>query len=42
MYKCLECGKTVPTLEEKIRCPYCGGRIFVKERPKVLKKVKAP
>ncbi len=41
MYKCLNCGKSI-SLEEvgkRIRCPYCGYRILMKERPKVVKKV---
>jgi DNA-directed RNA polymerase subunit RPC12/RpoP len=33
--------KTVESLKERVRCPYCGARIFVKLRPKVLKKVLA-
>lgn len=41
MYKCINCGKVVPELGERIRCPYCGGRIFIKLRPSVVKKVKA-
>lgn len=41
MYKCVKCKKTVAKIEEKIRCPYCGYRIFVKMRPEVLKKVHA-
>ena len=41
MYKCVNCKKAIPKLEEKIRCPYCGHRIFVKERPDTLRKVRA-
>ncbi|OGI11634.1 DNA-directed RNA polymerase subunit P [Candidatus Micrarchaeota archaeon RBG_16_36_9] len=43
MYKCLKCGKEVESerVKEKIRCPYCGYRILVKETPKTIKKVKA-
>jgi len=35
-YKCLNCGKEVniDSLNRKIRCPYCGGRILYK--PKVI------
>ncbi|MFH8080773.1 MAG: DNA-directed RNA polymerase subunit P [Candidatus Aenigmatarchaeota archaeon] len=40
-YKCLQCGKIIEKIESKIRCPYCGYRIFVKMRPKVVKRVKA-
>ncbi|HDH91389.1 MAG TPA: DNA-directed RNA polymerase subunit P [Candidatus Aenigmarchaeota archaeon] len=42
MYQCINCKKIVPSLEESIRCPYCGGRIFVKLRPPISKKIKAP
>lgn len=41
MYKCTACKKTVAKLEDKIRCPYCGFRVFVKERPEVVKRVLA-
>lgn len=41
MYKCMKCKKVVSKLEDKIRCPYCGFRIFVKVRPKVVKRVQA-
>ena len=41
MYKCINCKKIIPKLET-IRCPYCGSRIFVKVRPPIVKKVKAP
>jgi DNA-directed RNA polymerase subunit P len=41
MYKCVKCKKVVSKLEDKIRCPYCGFRIFVKLRPKVAKRVQA-
>lgn len=41
MYKCINCKKTVAKIGEKIRCPYCGYRIFVKMRPDVIKRVRA-
>ena len=41
MYKCTNCKKTVAKLEDKIRCPYCGFRVFVNERPEVVKRVLA-
>jgi len=39
--KCLKCRKVVEGVEEKTRCPYCGYRILVKMRPKVVKRVQA-
>jgi DNA-directed RNA polymerase subunit P len=41
MYKCVKCKKTISKIEDKIRCPYCGHRIFVKMRPEVVKRVLA-
>lgn len=41
MYKCINCKKVVAKLEDKIRCPYCGYRIFLKKRPEVVKRVRA-
>jgi len=41
MYKCIKCKKTISKVDEKIRCPYCGFRIFIKLRPTVVKKVQA-
>lgn len=41
MYKCLSCKKTIAKIEDKIRCPYCGYRIFVKMRPTTVKRVQA-
>ncbi|MDI6806780.1 MAG: DNA-directed RNA polymerase subunit P [Candidatus Aenigmarchaeota archaeon] len=41
MYRCIKCKKTVAKFEERIRCPYCGGRIFIKLRPRVIKRVQA-
>lgn len=41
MYKCVKCKKIVTKIDEKIRCPYCGFRIFVKLRPKTVKRVHA-
>jgi len=43
MYKCLKCGKEVDLkhVREKVRCPYCGYRIVIKESPKTVVKVKA-
>lgn len=43
MYKCLHCEKVIDIKEikEKIRCPYCGYRVVIKESPKTVTRVKA-
>ena len=41
MFKCINCKRILPKLEDKIRCPYCGARIVSKMRPEVVKKVQA-
>ncbi|MCS4541341.1 MAG: DNA-directed RNA polymerase subunit P [Euryarchaeota archaeon] len=43
MYKCTKCGRAIELDPEfgAIRCPYCGCRLLFKERPPVVKKVKA-
>ncbi|MBI2543174.1 MAG: DNA-directed RNA polymerase subunit P [Candidatus Aenigmarchaeota archaeon] len=41
MYRCTNCKKTVAKLEDRIRCPYCGQRVFVKLRAPVVKRVLA-
>jgi DNA-directed RNA polymerase subunit P len=41
MYVCQNCGKKIEKIENFITCPYCGYKILVKERPPVVKKVKA-
>jgi DNA-directed RNA polymerase subunit P len=41
MYKCVKCKKVIAKIDDKIRCPYCGFRIFVKMRPEVVKRVHA-
>jgi DNA-directed RNA polymerase subunit P len=41
MYKCVKCKKIVTRAEDKIRCPFCGYRIYVKMRPDVVKRVHA-
>ena len=43
MYKCLNCAKEIELkqVKDKIRCPYCGYRILVKESPTKLVKSKA-
>ena len=44
-YKCVRCGEEVDLLQlEKyisFRCPQCGYRIFRKNRPSLVKRVKA-
>ncbi|MFZ0010889.1 MAG: DNA-directed RNA polymerase subunit P [Halobacteriota archaeon] len=42
VYKCIRCKREVEVESEYggIRCPYCGHRILVKERPTIIKKVK--
>jgi DNA-directed RNA polymerase subunit RPC12/RpoP len=43
MYKCLNCGKEIDQkqVREKIRCPYCGYKIILKEGATTVVKVKA-
>jgi len=41
MYKCIKCKKIIEKLEDRIRCPYCGNRILMKVRPKIVKRVLA-
>jgi len=40
-FRCLTCGKNVEELEGRIRCPYCGSRIFSKTRPKNIRRIQA-
>jgi len=41
-WKCMGCGRTFDSVPERVRCPYCSKKIFIKGRPeKVVKKVKA-
>lgn len=41
MYKCVNCKKVIDKFGDRIRCPYCGARIFVKMRPEIVKRVQA-
>lgn len=40
VWKCFSCGKKVEDIEV-VKCPFCGYRILKKERPPVVRKVKA-
>jgi len=40
MWKCFNCKKEIKEINV-VKCPYCGYRIFKKERPPIVKKVKA-
>jgi len=40
-FKCLKCRNVIDEIEERIRCPFCGYRIFVKMRAPVVKRVQA-
>jgi DNA-directed RNA polymerase subunit RPC12/RpoP len=41
MYRCFRCGREIDPeeLKGRIMCIYCGCKILVKERPKIVKKV---
>lgn len=41
-YKCSSCSKQIDTtmLRKRVRCPYCGSKVLVKERV-TSKKIKA-
>ncbi len=42
MYICGGCGKGIELgKNELIRCPYCGHKILIKERPAVARAIKA-
>ncbi len=42
-YKCAHCGKRVEIDSEKmgLKCPFCGRKIFYKERATIAKKIRA-
>jgi DNA-directed RNA polymerase subunit P len=41
-YICFQCRREIKLAElKKIRCPYCGGKILIKKRPEIIKKIKA-
>lgn len=43
MYKCGKCKRSVELDANTIglRCPYCGSKVFYKERPTLAKQLKA-
>lgn len=41
MYKCYDCGRLHDKLPYPLRCDECAGRIFIKLRPDVVRRVKA-
>lgn len=41
MYKCISCKRVLEKDDGKIRCPYCGFRIYAKLRPTVVRRVLA-
>ena len=42
MYRCMNCGKQIESLGDKrVKCPYCGFRILLKNRGAVMKEVSA-
>ncbi|MBR9678431.1 MAG: DNA-directed RNA polymerase subunit P [Nanoarchaeota archaeon] len=42
-YTCFNCRKIIEFEKKlrKIRCPWCGGKILMKIKPKIVKKIKA-
>jgi DNA-directed RNA polymerase subunit P len=43
MYRCVNCSKNIELeqVKDKIRCPFCGYRIIIKERPRTINRVQA-
>ena len=41
MYKCISCKKVIEEINEKVRCPFCGFRIYAKVRPDTVRRVVA-
>jgi len=45
MYKCIKCGKILDKdsldFSQSIKCPFCGGRVLIKVRPLLSKKIEA-
>ncbi|MDD5417393.1 MAG: DNA-directed RNA polymerase subunit P [Candidatus Nanoarchaeia archaeon] len=42
-YKCLNCGRVIEKEDilRRVRCVYCGSKILFKEKPTIVKKLKA-
>ncbi|RLG21119.1 DNA-directed RNA polymerase subunit P [Candidatus Micrarchaeota archaeon] len=38
-WKCFRCGKKIDDINA-VKCPYCGYRILIKERPPIAKKLR--
>ncbi|MCD6414397.1 MAG: zinc-ribbon domain-containing protein [Candidatus Diapherotrites archaeon] len=41
MYVCQKCKRKIEDNTDTLTCPYCGYKIFRKDRPPIAKKVKA-
>ncbi len=41
MYKCVGCKKVIEDSDDKVRCPFCGFRIYAKIRPDTTRRVLA-
>jgi len=41
-FVCTICNKKIEKelIGKKIRCPFCGGKILLKERPKITRRIK--
>jgi len=40
-WKCFRCGDHYDVLPEPLQCKRCGYRIFLKERPPIIRRVRA-
>ncbi|MGI0134613.1 MAG: DNA-directed RNA polymerase subunit P [Candidatus Micrarchaeaceae archaeon] len=38
-YVCAYCGKKIKTLDNFVRCTYCGYRILIKGRPNLAREI---
>lgn len=42
MYRCASCSKAVELgKDDPVRCPFCGYKILIKERPKTVKTIRS-